>query len=184
MKRVSFIFVLFIFTASLSAQRMTTLSGRLLNRTDQAISLSVLSFDSGMLIGQDEKGYKNKQVLKALVQPDSTFVIKTESVTWAFTLAKLKFGGKEIELILSPGDSLYMDFDYWTFNSVVHWNGIGAGRNNYWSRSSEMFSERLKAIGGPSKIVPNEGIVFQYKGNTFKLTGAFASVNQLLGIFF
>ena len=148
MKRVSFIFVLFIFTASLSAQRMTTLSGRLLNRTDQAISLSVLSFDSGMLIGQDEKGYKNKQVLKALVQPDSTFVIKTESVTWAFTLAKLKFGGKEIELILSPGDSLYMDFDYWTFNSVVHWNGIGAGRNNYWSRSSEMFSERLKAIGG------------------------------------
>ena len=44
--------------------------------------------------------------------------------------------------------------------------------------------QRLKAIGGPSKIVPNEGIVFQYKGNTFKLTGAFASVNQLLGIFF
>ena len=44
--------------------------------------------------------------------------------------------------------------------------------------------KRLQSIGGPSKIVPNEGIVFQYKGNTFKLTGAFASVNQLLGIFF
>ena len=44
--------------------------------------------------------------------------------------------------------------------------------------------KRLQAIGGPSKIVPNEGIVFQYKGSTFKLTGAFASVNQLLGIFF
>jgi hypothetical protein len=44
--------------------------------------------------------------------------------------------------------------------------------------------KRLNAIGGPDKIVPNEGIVFQYKGNTFKLTGAFASVNQLLGIFF
>ena len=44
--------------------------------------------------------------------------------------------------------------------------------------------QRLNSIGGPSKIVPNEGIVFQYKGNTFKLTGTFASVNQLLGIFF
>jgi len=44
--------------------------------------------------------------------------------------------------------------------------------------------QRLNSIGGPDKIVPNEGIVFQYKGNTFKLTGTFASVNQLLGIFF
>jgi len=43
---------------------------------------------------------------------------------------------------------------------------------------------RLQAIGGPDKIVPNEGIVFVYNGNTFKLTGAFASLNQLLGIFY
>ena len=44
--------------------------------------------------------------------------------------------------------------------------------------------KRLQSIGGPSKIVPNEGIVFVYNGNTFKLTGAFASLNQLLGIFY
>ena len=43
---------------------------------------------------------------------------------------------------------------------------------------------RLNSIGGAKKIVPNEGIVFLYKGNTFKLTGTFASVNQILGIFF
>ena len=43
---------------------------------------------------------------------------------------------------------------------------------------------RLQAIGGPDKIVPNEGIVFVYQGKTFKLTGAFASLNQLLGIFY
>ena len=29
---------------------------------------------------------------------------------------------------------------------------------------------RLNSIGGSKKIVPNEGIVFLYKGNTFKLT--------------
>ena len=42
---------------------------------------------------------------------------------------------------------------------------------------------RLNAIGGFDKIVPSEGIVFQYKGNAYKLTGAFAPLNQILGIF-
>ena len=42
---------------------------------------------------------------------------------------------------------------------------------------------RLNAIGGFDKIVPNEGIVFVYGGNTYKLTGAFAPLNQILGIF-
>lgn len=43
---------------------------------------------------------------------------------------------------------------------------------------------RLNALGGFDKIVPNEGIVFVYSGNTYKLTGAFAPLNQILGIFF
>ena len=43
---------------------------------------------------------------------------------------------------------------------------------------------RLQAIGGKNKIVPNEGIVFLYKGNTYKLTGTFAPLNQILGIFY
>ena len=43
---------------------------------------------------------------------------------------------------------------------------------------------RLQAIDGADKIVPNEGIVFTYQGKTFKLTGAFASLNQILGIFY
>jgi hypothetical protein len=42
---------------------------------------------------------------------------------------------------------------------------------------------RLNAIGGFEKIVPSEGIVFSYKGNAYKLTGAFAPLNQILGIF-
>jgi hypothetical protein len=43
---------------------------------------------------------------------------------------------------------------------------------------------RLASIGGKNKIVPNEGIVFVYKGNTYKLTGTFAPLNQILGIFY
>ena len=41
---------------------------------------------------------------------------------------------------------------------------------------------RLEKLGGFEKIVPVEGIVFTFKGNTYKLTGAFAPVNQLIGI--
>jgi hypothetical protein len=44
--------------------------------------------------------------------------------------------------------------------------------------------ERLNSIGGKEKIVPNEGIVFVYNGNTFKLTGTFAPLNQILGMFY
>ena len=48
----------------------------------------------------------------------------------------------------------------------------------------KMELQRLKAIGGKDKIVPNEGIVFVYNGKTFKLTGTFAPLNQILGLFY
>ena len=41
---------------------------------------------------------------------------------------------------------------------------------------------RIKRAGGFAKIVPSEGIVFDYKGNTYKLTGVFAPINQILGM--
>ena len=42
--------------------------------------------------------------------------------------------------------------------------------------------KRIESIGGFEKIVPAEGIVFTYKGKTYKLTGLFAPINQLLGL--
>ena len=48
----------------------------------------------------------------------------------------------------------------------------------------KMELQRLNAIGGTNKIVPNEGIVFVYGGKTFKLTGTFAPLNQILGLFY
>mgnify|MGYP003109253824 FL=1 len=41
--------------------------------------------------------------------------------------------------------------------------------------------KRLEKIGGFDAIVPSEGIVFKHKGKLYKLTGAFAPVNQILG---
>ena len=41
---------------------------------------------------------------------------------------------------------------------------------------------KVEAIGGFKTIIPSEGLVFVYKGNTYKLTGAFAPVNQITGM--
>ena len=42
--------------------------------------------------------------------------------------------------------------------------------------------KRIERLGGFDAIVPAEGIVFTYQGNTYKMTGAFAPVNQILGV--
>ena len=44
--------------------------------------------------------------------------------------------------------------------------------------------DRLNAIGGTKSIVPSEGLVFKYKGKTYKFTGAFAPVNQITGLMY
>ena len=41
---------------------------------------------------------------------------------------------------------------------------------------------RIEKLGGFDAIVPSEGVVFTYQGNTYKMTGAFAPVNQILGV--
>jgi hypothetical protein len=43
---------------------------------------------------------------------------------------------------------------------------------------------RLNQLGGIEKIVASEGLVFFYGGKTYKLTGTFAPLNQILGIFY
>lgn len=42
--------------------------------------------------------------------------------------------------------------------------------------------ERLEKAGGIDEMAALEGIVFQYDGKTYKLTGQFAPINQLVGI--
>lgn len=42
--------------------------------------------------------------------------------------------------------------------------------------------EKISKIGGFRTILPSEGIVFRYKGNIYKFTGAFAPVNNILAL--
>tara|TARA_R110001592_G_scaffold51696_5_gene158847 strand:- start:7783 stop:10059 length:2277 start_codon:yes stop_codon:yes gene_type:complete len=51
------------------------------------------------------------------------------------------------------------------------------------NRLSQQLS-KLNSIGGMNAIVPSEGLVFVYKGKTYKLTGAFAPINQITGMIY
>ena len=44
--------------------------------------------------------------------------------------------------------------------------------------------KRLNSLGGIDRVVASEGIVFFYNGKTYKLTGTFAPLNQILGLFY
>ena len=45
----------------------------------------------------------------------------------------------------------------------------------------EVQLRRIQKLGGFNSIVPTEGVVFTFQGNTYKMTGAFAPINQILG---
>ena len=61
---------------------------------------------------------------------------------------------------------------------------VKAGGDEKKIKKLQLELERMAALGGVDKIVPNEGIVFVYKGMTLKLTGSFAPLNQILGLFY
>ena len=59
---------------------------------------------------------------------------------------------------------------------------LQASGNEVTIKKLEHELRRIQKLGGFEAIVPTEGIVFVYGGHTYKLTGAFAPVNQLLGV--
>ena len=44
------------------------------------------------------------------------------------------------------------------------------------------YLERLNAIGGTDAIIPTEGIVFEYKGKLYKMTGSFTPIHRILNL--
>jgi hypothetical protein len=68
------------------------------------------------------------------------------------------------------------------FKSVASQVRNGGSPTQIQKLKSEL--ERLNQLGGIEKIVANEGLVFFYNGKTYKLTGTFAPLNQILGIFY
>ena len=49
-------------------------------------------------------------------------------------------------------------------------------------KEPKQYEDTSDAIGGIEAVVPTEGLVFKYNGNTYKFTGTFAPVNQITGL--
>ena len=61
-------------------------------------------------------------------------------------------------------------------------SGVKAGGDKKKLNTLKLQLDKLNKIGGVDAIVPSEGIVFKYKGKTYKFTGAFAPINQITGL--
>lgn len=61
---------------------------------------------------------------------------------------------------------------------------IGKSNNESSKQKLAANLKRLEKLGGMDAVIPSEGITFFYKGELLKLTGSFASVNQILGLLY
>ena len=95
----------------------------------------------------------------------------------------LKLGGellKRVETVLSTDpDSTREDIRQQIQDVRAELEGA-ADQDKIEKLQSEL--ERLKKSGGMDDFAALEGVVFQYDGNTYKLTGQFASINQAVGV--
>ena len=69
--------------------------------------------------------------------------------------------------------------------AIKFFEALSSGSESYldfYNDDSIIWTAGDNAIGGTRAIVPSEGIVFKYKGKTYKFTGAFAPVNQITGL--
>ena len=127
MKTLSSSIILILISLSLSAQHVTEISGKMTNyygRGDK-VKLELIRFDSLKLT--EEKSYVETELAE-----DGSFAISTLEVLKPNTLAYLHFArSRKTKLNLTPGDSLFIQFDYQYFENSIHYSGLGAEKNNY-----------------------------------------------------
>ena len=87
----------------------------------------------------------------------------------------------KLEILMLLMNDLEGNLDVSTLNNLIELHLIG-NENLSCIQVNQQQLDKLNTIGGMKAIVPSEGIVFKYKGKTYKFTGAFAPVNQITGL--
>ncbi len=132
----------------------------------------------------DSSNIPDKNTLDTLLELESTIVPKQIKINTAkFEDIFLQLG---VEVLKVVSTVLNLNPDVATKEiraSLVNTINavIATGNVQYIDKVKEQL-KRLQSIGGIKSIVPIEGIVFTYKGSTYKLTGSFAPSNQILGL--
>jgi hypothetical protein len=139
--------------------------------------------DKSYKIPQIKKDITNKDFLDWVLKFDKTGVKDYyKQVIGPIELLFLKLGVRVIKLatgfLATNPDNTIQTIKKELEKTIKDVRGSG---NEAKVAKLETELKRLEAIGGFDAVVPSEGIVFQHKGKTYKLTGAFAPINQILG---
>jgi hypothetical protein len=133
---------------------------------------------------------------------NSTNIPDSDLLSWAKNTDKMKVG-EQMQKNVLPFELLVLEFGSEVLKNVQSVMAINPEKTTKQLRADvnraiqtlssskklediEVLKKQLKRIegaGGIDSIVPLEGIVFSFNGKTYKLTGAFAPINQLLNYF-
>jgi hypothetical protein len=133
---------------------------------------------------------------------NSTNIPDSNLLTWAKNTDKLKVG-EQMQKNVLPFELLVLEFGAEVLKNVQSVMAIDPKKTTSQlkadvNRAIQTLSsstkledinvlkkqlKRIEGAGGIESIVPLEGIVFTFNGKTYKLTGVFAPINQLLNYF-
>ena len=140
MKRLVISIVLLLFVTLVSAQQTTTIYGNYKNGSDNnRTELKIIWFDTETLT-------LNKENLRGRIQGNGDFSFQTDKIVHPYTQCWLHLGYKRTQLLLSPGDSIYMRANRPIFNESIEFHGIGAGINNFRRDIKLNFAKRKSEI--------------------------------------
>jgi hypothetical protein len=141
-------------------------------------------YDKSYKIADIKKGIKDDKFLDWTISFDKNDHVKfVKSNMKPFEILFFQLGAEILKnvsgfLAVNPDKSV-QTMKKQVDNAV---SSIRAGGNIEKIKKLKAQLEKLESIGGMDAIVPSEGLVFKYNGKTYKITGAFAPVNQITGM--
>lgn len=124
MKQSLISLVILFFVSHLYCQQNTTIQGKIDDNFSRFGMMEIRWLDMNELTEKSER-------IEFNVEPGGTFFIKTDRITQPNTNCELHVGRNHVNILLSPGDSIYMTANAELFKKTANYSGIGAGKNNY-----------------------------------------------------
>ena len=137
------------------------------------------------------RGLETRQILKTIARPEANVAIKDIIKNYPESLKHFIFPIEDIihdfavEMLRGLKSAFVLDSDEELLRQRAEVDkaikAIEASDNEDAMEILKKQMEKLKKLEGISSAA--EGFVFDYEGNTYKFTGGFAPMNQILGLF-
>lgn len=151
--------------------------------TRKKIVRRLTDFDKSYKLTQMRKDIGYEPLFNSITELDNNSAEVSKGATMPLELLFLELGVevlKNVETFLTANPDKTLDSLRKDISSKI--SQIKSSKNIEDLEKMRISLKKIQAIGGLDKIVPSEGIVFKFNGKTYKLTGLFAPINQLLGL--